>query len=58
MELLVTEKQRFAIAPEQAEALLQVGEAKRDESLGMAEHAAWTVVANVILNLDETLNKE
>ena len=39
-------------------ALLAVGESPRDESLDMAEHAAWTVVANVVLNRDEFLTKE
>ena len=57
-ELLDTEKQRFAANHEAANELLSIGEAKRNESLDIAEHAAWTVVASVILNLDETLNKE
>jgi hypothetical protein len=37
--------------------LLGVGEAPRDERLPPAELAAWTVVASVILNLDETVTK-
>jgi hypothetical protein len=37
--------------------VLSVGESPRDESLDAAELAAWTMVANVILNLDETLTK-
>jgi hypothetical protein len=37
---------------------LAVGESKRDEKLDVSEHAAWTLVANVILNLDETVTKE
>lgn len=37
--------------------LLAVGESPRDENLDAAELAAWTMVANVILNLDETLTK-
>lgn len=37
--------------------LLNVGEAPRLDSLDAAELAAWTMVASVILNLDETLNK-
>jgi hypothetical protein len=43
---------------ETAKQLLAVGETKRDESLDPAEHAAWTMVANLILNLDETVTKE
>jgi hypothetical protein len=37
--------------------LLRVGESKRNEQLDVAELAAWTTVASVILNLDETLTK-
>ena len=37
--------------------LLAVGESPRDERLPPAELAAWTVVASVVLNLDETLTK-
>jgi len=33
------------------------GESKRDESLEAADLAAWTLVANVLLNLDESLTK-
>ncbi|MBM3457837.1 MAG: DUF1553 domain-containing protein [Armatimonadetes bacterium] len=38
--------------------LLSVGEAPRPPHLDPAEHAAWTCVANALLNLDETLTKE
>jgi mono/diheme cytochrome c family protein len=40
-----------------AEKLLTVGEAKRQEKLDAAELAAWSVVANVILNLDEVVTR-
>jgi mono/diheme cytochrome c family protein len=43
--------------PNKAPKLLAVGEAKRNEKLDAAELAAWTVVASVILNLDETVTK-
>ena len=36
---------------------LAVGESPRDEELDPAELAAWTMVASVILNLDETVTK-
>ncbi len=42
---------------EAAKKLLAFGESKRDESLDVAEHAAWTVVAGMILNLNETLTR-
>ena len=38
--------------------LLSVGESKRDESLNAAEHAAWTSLCLMLLNLDEVLTKE
>jgi mono/diheme cytochrome c family protein len=37
--------------------LLAVGESPRDQSLDAAELAAWTTIASVILNLDETITK-
>ena len=40
-----------------AQKLLAVGESPRDGRLEPAELAAWTAVANVILNLDETVTK-
>jgi hypothetical protein len=38
--------------------LLAVGQSKRDESLDISQHAAMTMMANLILNLDETITKE
>jgi mono/diheme cytochrome c family protein len=38
--------------------LLSVGESKRDPKFDPAECAAYTMVANLILNLDETITKE
>lgn len=38
--------------------LLAVGDSDREESIPAAEHAAWTCVASLILNLDETITKE
>ncbi|HTN75767.1 MAG TPA: DUF1553 domain-containing protein, partial [Pirellulaceae bacterium] len=43
---------------EAAAKLLTVGDSKRDDKLDVVEHAAWTMVANVILNLDEAVTKE
>jgi hypothetical protein len=36
---------------------VSVGDSKRDESLDSSELAAYTMIANLILNLDETLTK-
>ncbi len=47
----------FAKSPGDAAKLLGVGEATRDRSLALTEHAAWTMVCNLILNLDEVLTQ-
>ncbi len=38
--------------------LLSIGERSRDKTLDPADHAALTIVGNVILNLDETITLE
>jgi Protein of unknown function (DUF1553)/Protein of unknown function (DUF1549)/Planctomycete cytochrome C/Concanavalin A-like lectin/glucanases superfamily len=43
--------------PEEAAQLLSVGESKVDRSLNSATLAAWTMLANELMNLDEFLNK-
>jgi hypothetical protein len=48
----------FGADPAAAARLLAVGESPRDPQLDPLEHAAWTAVCSVILNLDETLTKE
>ena len=48
----------FSRDKKRAEDLLGFGETKRDESIDLAQHAAWTTVASAILNLDEVLSKE
>lgn len=42
---------------DEAANLLQVGESRQDPPLDPAEHAAWTMLTNQIMNLDEALNK-
>ena len=37
--------------------LIAIGESKADPKLSVSELAAWTMVANLILNLDEVINK-
>lgn len=56
--LFDTQRAAFEAHPEEATKLLSVGESPRDTSLDPVEHAAWTMVANVILNLDEAITKE
>jgi hypothetical protein len=55
--LLTRYREKYTEHKDQAEALLSVGEAPRDKSLDPSEHAAWTMIANLILNLDETITK-
>jgi mono/diheme cytochrome c family protein len=49
---------RFKAEPESAKKLIAVGDTPPDPTLDPPELAAWTLVANVVLNLDEVLNKE
>lgn len=49
-------QQHYADHPEDAEALLSQGESPRDKTLSTTEHAAWTAVGHLILNLDETIS--
>jgi Protein of unknown function (DUF1553) len=50
--------ERYEQAPEDAQALLSYGEIERNMEINVAEHAALTVVANIVLNLDETVTRE
>ena len=50
-------REHFDNDAEAVKQLLSFGESKRDESLDAVEHAAWTIVASSILNLDETLTR-
>jgi hypothetical protein len=49
---------RYQTNPEGARKLVSVGESKLDEKLNVSELAAYTTVASLILNLDETVTKE
>jgi hypothetical protein len=47
----------YAADPEAARKLISVGEVPAPDKYRPEELAAWTMVANVILNLDEVINK-
>jgi len=47
----------YQAAPKEAEQLLAVGETKPDANLDAPTLAAYTMVANELMNLDEVLNK-
>jgi len=48
---------KFEADKEAATKLIAVGESKPDATLDTSQLAAWTMVANLILNLDETITK-
>jgi hypothetical protein len=55
---LVTLRGQFAADPAAAQQLASVGEAARPQTLDAVEHAAWTALCSLLLNLDETLSRE
>jgi hypothetical protein len=52
VELLSTLRDRYVQASEDAQALLSLGDAPRDEELDAANHAAWTQLAVTVLASD------
>ena len=57
LQLLNTELADYRKDGEAADKLLSIGAFKAKPELDRAELAAWTMVANTILNLDETITK-
>ncbi|HIE97464.1 MAG TPA: DUF1553 domain-containing protein, partial [Fuerstia sp.] len=47
----------FQQKPEAAKKLISTGDTKPDETLDAAELAAWTLVANILMNRDDFVNK-
>jgi hypothetical protein len=43
--------------PDDAQLLINVGESKADSNLDVSSLAAWTMLVNELMNLDEVLNK-
>ena len=56
--LLAEQRAAFAADPAGAEALANYGDSPKPDRLDPVEHAAWTALANVVLNLDETITRE
>jgi Protein of unknown function (DUF1553) len=48
---------QYKAKPEEARKLIAVGESKADPALDPTLLAAWTMLANELMNLDEVLNK-
>ncbi|HQW30579.1 MAG TPA: DUF1553 domain-containing protein, partial [Verrucomicrobiales bacterium] len=55
--LLGRQRERFGSNPESAARLLSIGAAHHDTKLDAQEHATWTIIAQSVLNLDETLSR-
>ncbi|MDG3007944.1 PSD1 and planctomycete cytochrome C domain-containing protein [Paludisphaera mucosa] len=47
----------YAGKPDEAKALIEAGATKPDPALEARELAAWTMIANIILNLDEVVTR-
>lgn len=58
VEYVESQKTLYASRKEDAVKLLSIGESKRDETLDAGELAAYTMLGNLLLNLDETITKE
>ena len=54
---LQRERARYAADEAAARAYLAAGESPRDETIPVAEHAAWSQVAALLLNLSETVTR-
>ena len=52
------QRQKYAADTEAAAALVQQGEYRVQEGLDVPSVAAWTTMANVLLNLDEAITRE
>ncbi|MCB9876810.1 MAG: PSD1 domain-containing protein [Planctomycetes bacterium] len=57
LQLLADQRAAFAAMPGDAARLVAIGAVPADPALDAVELAAWTMLANVILNLDEVLTK-
>ncbi len=54
---LATLREHYLQNPAEADALVRVGESERQGTSANPELAAWTMLANELMNLDEVLNK-
>ncbi|MEY4938516.1 MAG: hypothetical protein RIQ93_251 [Verrucomicrobiota bacterium] len=57
-QTLATHRAHFAADPDAARKILTNGESQPAATLPPAETAAWTMVSNLLLNLDETLTRD
>src|SRR5262249_3692145 len=57
LNLYFVQRAGFVRDTQAARDLLSVGESPRPDNIAVDELAAWTVIAGVLLNLDETITK-
>ena len=55
--LFERQRERYANDPAAALQLTTVGLAPTDSTLNQTDHAAWTAIARVLLNLHETITR-
>jgi len=58
LQRLKASRATYAADLEAAKKLIAIGESKPDTQLNVGDLAAWTGMASLVLNLDETLSKE
>ena len=56
-QLLANHRSQYASDPKAAEAILTVGISPQPKEIDKAELAAWTSIARVLLNLNETITR-
>ena len=56
-EVLKSQMKSFGSDKEKAKQFLSVGEVARNENIDLVEHASWSVIAQMLLNMDETLTR-
>src|SRR5690606_28728051 len=57
LDMLAPQQALFAADPAAAERAIHTGESAPQNIADPVETAAWTLVANLVLNLDETINR-
>ncbi|MCF6314472.1 MAG: PSD1 and planctomycete cytochrome C domain-containing protein [Verrucomicrobiales bacterium] len=55
---LKRELAHYTKLPTDATALLEIGESPRNQKIPTTQHAAWTTIASLIMNLSETITRE
>lgn len=57
-EAYETQLAHYTAKPQAAKTLVAAGTFARPAGLDVSQHAAWTAIANALLNLDETITRE